>query len=202
MGDAASRALKKAGVSMGNAQIIATLQDPKEIRDQLLKTIASRIKGIRQAQLTEDAQRRDPRNSFRRQIYKGEDHQADPGRWRDVGRRYLEAARALCAGQLDRGARMLEEAYMMEKEAFASVPEHVEVELEEGAEGEGELPGSIDQIASGATCPSCPLPQDVELVNWIENLDPTIPLRGVKGKDPHNWWDEEIEEAEDDEGDG
>ncbi len=197
MGDAASKALQKAGVDLGNAEMISRVQDPKEIRDEFLKAITSRLKGIRSAQLKEDAARRDPRNLHRRAIYRGEDHQADPGRWRDVARKFLDAARALCAGQLDKGARILEEAYMMEKQAYDSLPEHVDVELEQEDRRGGALPASIDQIASGATCPACTLPGGIELASWIENLDPKIPLRGVKGKNPHNWWDEEQEEAED-----
>jgi hypothetical protein len=82
------------------------------------------------------------------------------------------------------------------------MPEHVQVELEPAAQGGGELPGGIEQLAQGATCSRCSLPQGMVLADWIQSLDPHVELRGVKGKDPHNWWDEEQDEDEEEGGDG
>ena len=205
MGDATSEALKKAGNEMGNQEIAQKIQDPNSQRDKYLQVIVDRLEGIRGAQLKEDAAHRDSRNLYRRPIYQGKDHQADPGRYRDVARHYLDAARAFAAGQLDHGARKLEQAFLMEEEAYASVPGHVSKDLEQDDRAPGPVPSSLDKIASGATCGRCPLPQGLVLADQIEGLDPHIELRGVKGKKPHHWWDEEQEEEEeedeDDDGD-
>ncbi len=198
MGDAASQALQKAGGKLGNQSLAKHVKSPNALRDEFLKTIVSRLKGIRSAQLTEDSAHRDSRNLHRRAIYRGADHQADPGRFRDVARRYQEAAQALASGLLERGAQLLEQAFQLEEEVFASMPDHVKEELEAGAQGEGDLPSGLDQIASGATCSRCSLPQDLVLADWIQALDPHIELRGVRGKAPHNWWDEEQDEEEED----
>ena len=202
MGDAASRALKSAGTGLGNQTLARHVQDPNQLRDDFLQTIVSRLESLRSAQLTEDSAHRDSRNLHRRSIYKGEDHQADPGRFRDVARRYQEAAQALCSGQLARGSQILEEAFQLEEQVRDSMPDHVKAELEPASQGGGELPGGIDQIAQGASCSRCSLPQGMILADWIRALDPHIELRGVKGKAPHNWWEEEQDDDEDDGDDG
>jgi hypothetical protein len=201
MGDAASQALKKAGAALGNSEISKRIQDPNSLRDEFLKCIVARLKGIRSAQLKESAVHRDSRNLERREIYKGEDHQADPGRYRDVARRYLEAARALTAGQLDRGAMILEEATQMEIAAYASVPKHVKEKLGPEESGGSSLPVGLDQIASGAACGRCSLPQGLVLADMIESMDPFIKLRGLGREKRHNWWEEEEEEEEEEDGD-
>ncbi len=198
MGDAASRALQNAGGRIGNQALNQHVQDPNTLRDELLQTIGARLEGMRTAQLTEDMHHRDSRNLFRRAIYKGETEQADPGRFRDVARRYQEAAQALCNGQLSKGAQLLEQAFMLEQEVFDSMPSYVQKDLPEGAQGGGELPEGLAQVASGATCSRCSLPQSLVLADWIQALDPHIELRGVKGKNPHNWWDEEQDEDDED----
>lgn len=201
LGDPASRALRRAGGDLGNRAVQDHVQTPNALRDELLQTIVGRLKGLRSAQLMENSAHQDSRNLERRAIYMGADHQADPGRFRDVARRYQEAAQALASGQLDRGARILEEAHQQELAVHESIPDHVRELLGEQTGPAGSLPDGLAQISSGATCSRCNLPQELVIADWIQALDPHIALRGVKGKDPHNWWDEDQEDDEDD-GDG
>lgn len=200
MQDAASDKLAKLGRQSGNASIKDQLSNAEGRRDDLLQFICNRLKSVHDIQELELAQGKRTRDHFR-EIAKGDKgfHLADATRWHDAARFYLEAARALCSGNLGRGVDLLERAQEAERAAMESCPVQV---MEKVAAAERQVPAepraALD-VAAGATCPTTARPSELKYGERI--LDVTEEARSndaLRPNKPRAWW-EELEEEEDEE---
>ena len=199
--DASSDKLAKLSRQGGNENLRQQLSSVEGRRDDLLQHICERLKNVHEIQALELATGRDERSWFR-EVAKGEagHHLPDATRWHDAARFYLEAAHALCAGNLGRGVTLLEKAQEAERAAMESCPDMVmQKVMPARRQAPGELPEAGLDVASGASCPTTARPMALkfgeQILDIIEEVRDTPALKRTK---PGNWW-ETLEEEEDEE---
>ncbi len=189
--------------SMGNSEMLRRLQAANQRRDDLLAFIVERLRNIRDHQLAELARVDDRSRWFRAVSYRREGYALpEPSRWHDCARLYKQAARALCAGDLSRGAALLREAAAVERATLESVPGFIE-NKQTSKPAEIPDPEALQQIGSGEGCPVCSLPPDLATADEILACqDDAEPVRTPKAKSHKGWWDaaEDQQPADDESG--
>lgn len=203
MNDASSEKLARLSRQGGNDNIKQQLSSVEGRRDDLLQHICQRLQIVHEIQEVELEKSRDERKWFR-EVAKGEPghHLPDATRWHDSARFYLDAAHALCAGNLGRAVDLLEKAQEAERAALESCPDMVIQKIMPAKrKAPEEVPEAAMDVASGASCPTTARPMDLkygeEILAIIEEVRDTPPLKRTKSG---NWW-EALEEEEDEEDD-
>lgn len=200
MSDAASEKLAKIGRQSGNASIKDQLSSSEARRDDLLQFICERLKIVHEIQEVELERAQNEREWFR-EVAKGESghHLPDATRWHDTAKFYMEAAHALCAGNLGRGADLIEKAQEAERAAMESCPDQVIQKIMPAKRKLPEQPEAAVDVRSGAGCPTTARPMDLkygeEILAIIEDAKDSPPLKKTGGKA----WFEELEEEEEEE---
>ena len=202
MSDAASEKLAKLSRQSGNANVKDQLSSVEGRRDDLLQFICERLKIVNEIQAVEIEVGGREREWFR-EVQKGEPgHFAPDGsRWHDTARLFMEAAHALCSGNLGRGVDLLEQAQEAERAAMESCPDQVVQKIMPAKRKLPEEPEAALDVASGAGCPTVARPMDLkygeEVLAKIEDARETP---AMKKTGPKTWW-EELEEDEEEEAD-
>jgi hypothetical protein len=199
--DASSDKLAKLSRQGGNENLRQQLSSTEGRRDDLLQHIIERLKVVHEIQALELETGRDERKWFR-EVAKGEagHHLPDATRWHDATRFYMDAAHALCAGNLGRGVSLLEQAQEAERAALESCPDMVmQKVMPARRKAPEELPEAGIDVSSGASCPTTSRPIDLkfgeEVLDIIEEVRDAPSLKRTKAG---NWW-ETLEEEEDEE---
>ncbi len=199
--DPASEKLAKIGKVTGNQAVMSQLGSAEGKRDELLAFICQRLKIVNEIQQVELAEY-DKQEEWFREVAKGESgfHLPDATRWHDTASFYMQAAQAMCAGNLGRGADLIEKAQEAERAAMESVPHQVESKIMPAKRKIPEQPEAAVGVASGATCPTKARPMDLKYGEEI--LAVIAELRdnpALQNKDYGAWWEglEEEEEEED-----
>jgi hypothetical protein len=132
-----------------------------------------------------------------KEVAKGADHTPDPTRWHACTELFKRAAEALCAGNLGRGAVLLEQAAAEEEAAFESVPGMVETDLDRD-EVAVEAPDATFLVNDEAGCPGCDRPDELKIAERILAVQPTFKATPPLAR-PRRWWEEEGLEEEEEE---
>lgn len=197
--DADSKQLKRLQSGLGNEGLGRQLNTGNVQRDEMLQHICERLKIIQGAQNKERMAMGREREWFKA-VAKGAEgyHTPDPTRWHESARLFKQAAEALCAGNLGRGAILLEQAAEAEHAAFESVPKMVQTDLdrEESAEA---APDATFQVNDEAGCAACEKPEELKIANKILAVQDTVQATPPLGRPKRRWWDEELEEEEEEE---
>jgi hypothetical protein len=198
MNDAASQALRRAGGLAGNRDLAKHLRTPEGRRDAMVEFICERLRRVRDAQLVEQREWAD-RSEWVRAVERGRKgaHLPDPGRWAECAAKYQEAMKALCAGNLARGAQLLEQAVAAERSAFDSLPDAVKEELVDGQAAPEEMPEAADNAGPDDRCDARSVPAEFKLADRIQAAQPTIRDVFFRMGRPHHWFDQEEEEEDD-----
>ncbi len=198
--DASSDKLVKLSRQAGNDNLRQQLTSGEGRRDDLLQHICERLKNVHEIQALELATGRDERSWFR-EVAKGEagHHLPDATRWHNAARLYLEAAHALCAGNLGRGVSLLDKAQEAERAALESCPDMVMQKVSPARrQAPVALPDAGLDVSSGASCPTTARPMALkygeQILAVIEEVRDAPALKRTR---PGNWW-ETLEEEEED----
>lgn len=195
-------ALSALSGQIGNDELLARLAQGNSSRDDLLDFLVQRLAEMRTAQLAEIDLARETENSMRTTMSESESqaHKPDPKRWTEAARLYQDAARALCAGQLHRGASLVDQAAKADKTAFDNLSKFVQTEAKAAEEGGG----APVEVSSDTACTACGEPAGVDVADEIlrVGIDGNAHLKGQRRElDP--WWtDLEEEEEEEEQGGG
>jgi hypothetical protein len=178
----------------------ATDLDPKANAQQkaLLDHICGRVKAIYTVQQVERAEMKNE-NQWFRDVARGREgyHLPDPTRFHEATQLYQRAAKALCAGDVAQGAKLMEKAMTAEREALDNLPKMVENKLTTAERTAPEAPAAL----AGATTEVTPaeriaMPKEMELARKIlsieDKMEPTAPLKHNKKR-----WFSDLEEDED-----
>lgn len=195
--DAGSKELAQLAKKVGNGQVGALLGASRAKRDALLAFIQRRLAQVRAAQVAEQRELSDKREWWQR-VSRGKPgfHVPDPTKWGAVAQLYKQASDAICAGDLGRGAHVLDRAVRAERAAFEAVPTQVELPSVIGAPV-----ASADErpfVEEGEGCPPTQAPEVTrlagEIVRVSESMDPVPSTPSLRG---HHWWEGPDEELED-----
>lgn len=119
----------------------------------------------------------------------------DPTRWHTTTQLYRRVAEALCAGDLSRGAQLLDQAVAAERAAFDTVP--VQIELPSALAAPSSTPEERPFIAEGESCPTTKAPGLFQRADAILRMtDTSAPVANQRNRPNHHWWDAPEEEAE------
>lgn len=178
----------------------ATELDPKASPQQkaLLDHICGRVKAIYTVQQVERAEMKNE-NQWFRDVARGREgyHLPDPTRFHEATQLYQRAAKALCAGDVAQGAKLMEKAMTAEREALDNLPKMVENKLTTAERTAPEAPAALAGAATEvATAERIAMPKEMELARKILSIDdkmePTAPLKHNKKR-----WFSDLEEEED-----
>lgn len=178
----------------------ATELDPKASPQQkaLLDHICGRVKAIYTVQQVERAEMKNE-NQWFRDVARGREgyHLPDPTRFHEATQLYQRAAKALCAGDVAQGAKLMEKAMTAEREALDNLPKMVENKLTTAERTAPEAPAALAGAATAvATAERIAMPKEMELARKILSIDdkmePTAPLKHNKKR-----WFSDLEEEED-----
>lgn len=186
---------------LGNDELMARLSAGNTSRDDLLDFLVQRLAEMRTAQLAEMDLAKATENSLRTTMSESESQHDKPlpQRWKAAAQLYQNAARALCSGQLHRGASLVEQAAKEDKKAFEQMSRFVKTEAQELESGAG--PSS--DVTADTACTACAEPDGVDVADEIlrVTLEGNANLKGQRRElDP--WWTDLEEEEEEEEGAG
>ncbi len=187
--------------ALGNDELLARIAAGNANRDDLLEFLVQRLAEMRTAQLAEIELANATANSIRTTMGESErqHEKPNPKRWHPAAQLYQRAAQALCAGQLHRGAALVEQAAKEDRRAFEQLSSLVETEAEAPSMEDAPLGTPSSAIA----CTECREPEGVEVAEEIlrVNLDGNPYIKGQRRElDP--WWTDLEEEEEEDAADG
>jgi hypothetical protein len=199
-GDLVSGKLGSLGRKLGNEALESRMQDANQDQKKLLDFVLERLKNVQHVQLAELKEMKDSRDWFR-EVARGKDGFTlpDTTRWHECALLYQRAGRALCRGDLGRGAQLLEQATKSELEAQTSTPDQVKENLQGPAAAQVEAPDSASQLSTAAACRATAEPQELKIADRIRSIhdvmedSPPIPIPGDR-----QWWEEEKEEEDED----
>ncbi len=200
-GDRSSRRLRHLGGKLGNDAINGKLAEGSGAQAAMLDHIVERLKAVQKVQGVERGQIDDVRKWFR-EVAKGQSgfHTPDPTRWHEVTKLYMQAADALCAGNLSRGSQLLERAAEVEEATFATLPTMVQERLQSSEKTAAAAPEeAVENVTAGNTA-RCARPKELAIGKQILAVQDTVtdapPLKATR----RNWWDELEEEEEEEDG--
>lgn len=193
-------ALSALSGQIGNDELLARLGQGNANRDDLLDFLVARLAEMRTAQLAEVELANTTENSLRTTMSESESQaeKPNPQRWAQAARLYQDAARALCSGQLHRGADLVDQAAKADKTAFDTLSKFVKTEASAAQEGFG----APTEISSDTACTECSEPVGVGVADEILRVttDGNVNLKGQRRElDP--WWTD-LEEEEEEEQSG
>jgi hypothetical protein len=193
--DAGSKELAQLAKKVGNAQVGSLLGEAVGKRDALLAFVQQRlaeVQTVQQAEQEEQVRRR----KWWHQVGRREPGFGlpDPTRWRRTAQIYKRAAEALCAGDISRGAHLLDQAVAAERAAFETVPD--QVELPERLVAPRALPEERPFVADGETCPARQAPEILQQADAIVRVSDRMAEMPVpETRRTHRWWEAPEDEA-------
>jgi hypothetical protein len=195
--DAGGKELALLAKKVGNSQVGALLGAATGKRDALLAFVERRIAEIQQVQRAEQKEMAD-RRDWHLLVARGATGFTlpDPTRWHHATLLYRRAAEALCAGDIGRGAQLLDQAVAAERATFETVPAQVELPGSLAAPTMG--PEERPFVSEGETCPATKAPalfQQADAILRVTTTSPEVPVR--RDNPTHNWWDVAEEEKAD-----
>jgi len=195
--DAGGKELALLAKKVGNNEVGALLGAATEKRDALLAFVERRLGEIQMVQRAEQKEMADQRDWHLR-VARGATGFTlpDPTRWHKTTQLYRRAAESLCAGDLSRGALLLDQAVAAERAAFETVP--VQVELPSTLLAPSTSPEERPFVADGESCPATQAPALFQRADAILRVTETsAPVPVWRNQRNHHWWDgPEEEEAE------
>lgn len=196
--DAGSKDLEVLARKLGNDRVQDLIQQATGKRDALLgfvKERLARVSGAQQAELQSMSKDRVWFDEVARR--KGRYALPDPTRWRGPALLYKRAAEALCAGDLGRGAQLIQKAVEAERAAFDAMPEQVRVDEGAGKPERGPDEGAF--IESGESCPETRAPEVMQAADGVIRVADRSREQAVprSARQHRGWWDAEEEEKKD-----
>ena len=195
--DAGSKELAQLAKKVGNDQVGALLGSARAKQDALLAFVQERLAAIQAAQRAEQKELADRRDWWV-QVSRGKPSFTlpDPTRWHASALQYKRAAEALCAGDIGRGAHLLDAAVRAERAAFESMP--VQVELPSSVSAARAGPEERPFVDEGEAAPPTQAPGLFKVADTILRVTQSSELLPVTRNNPtHNWWEAPEEEAAD-----
>ncbi len=196
--DAGSKELAQLAKKVGNGQVGALIGSAKEKRDALLAFVQQRLATIQTVQRAEQKELAEKRDWWLR-VSRGKPGFTlpDPTRWHAAALLYRRAAATLCAGDIGRGAQLLDQAVRAERAAFDTVP--VQVELPSSLTAPSATPDERPFVDEGETAPPTAAPGLFKTADTILRMSDTSDLLPVARNNPvHHWWDAPEEEKPED----
>ncbi len=194
--DAGSKELALLAKKVGNSQVGALLGAATDKRDALLAFVERRLAEIQMVQRAEQKEMGDQRDWHLR-VARGATGFTlpDPTRWHRSTLLYRRAAEALCAGDLARGAHLLDQAVTAERATWETVP--AQVELPSSLAAPTTSPEERPFVSEGETTPATQAPALFQRADTILRVTTTSALVPVNRNNPtHHWWDVVEEEVE------
>lgn len=194
--DAGGKELALLAKKVGNSQVGALLGAATEKRDALLAFVERRLSEIQMVQRAEQKEMGDQREWHLR-VARGATGFTlpDPTRWHKTTQLYRRAAEALCAGDISRGAHLLDQAVAAERAAFDTVP--AQIELPSALTAPSSTPEERPFVSEGESCPATKAPALFQRADAILRVTTTSDQVPVNRNNPlHRWWDAPEEEAE------
>ncbi|MDP2312173.1 MAG: hypothetical protein Q8P41_04655 [Pseudomonadota bacterium] len=194
--DAGGKELALLAKKVGNSQVGSLLGAATEKRDALLAFVERRLAEIQMVQHAEQKEMGD-RREWQLRVARGASGFTlpDPTRWHQTTLLYRRAAQALCAGDLSRGAHLLDQAVAKERAAFDTVP--AQVELPSGVAAPSMAPEERPFVGEGESAPATKAPalfQRADAILRITSTSETVPIN--RNNPTHRWWDVAEEEAD------
>lgn len=189
--------LRRLGKVLGNEALVGKMAQNERLRDALLAFVAERLQAIELAQRAEK-RAMEERGGWYRRLMRGERGLSlpEPSRWGGPALLYRKAAEAICAGELGRGAELLEQATEADRATFKALPGQVEL-----AAKDRRPPGDADAAAlvqAGEGCAPTTAPELFAAAERIEAVTEAARAVGVyPNRGPHHWWEVEVDEEED-----
>jgi hypothetical protein len=198
--DASSKELVQLARKVGNDQVQALLGQASGKRDALLAFVERRLAQVQIVQRAEQEEMTRSRQWFHRVGRREPGFTLpDPTRWRRTALLYKRAGEALCAGDLGRGAHLLDQAVAAERAAFETIPAQVEVPVEVVAPDTGAEERPF--VTDGESAPATQAPglfQKADAIVRITDHSEELPVPETRRT--HRWWeapeaDEEAKQA-------
>jgi hypothetical protein len=183
---------------VGNAEVSARVERAGQVRDELMGFVLNRLRIDRNVQLTEYSVLRDP-NRWYRNVARSYERPPDPRRWHRPARFYRRALLALARGETRLATQLIEAGIQAEITAFDGLNDRTSAKLQKGEQRPTERPRVLVEAAFYPSATPTKVPQEIDLADRIEDLDPSMfqamIKKGRKGPRPDEiWW----ETAEDD----
>lgn len=199
--DAGSKELATLARKLGNDRVQSMLAQATGKRDGMLEFIRQRLAQVKVAQEAERKAMSKDRVWFD-EVARGKTgwKLPDPTRWRGPAALYKKAIQALCAGDLGRGAQLLDKAVEAERAAFDSMPVQVAVPSTTTKPEGG--PDVRPFVEAGEGCTPTQAPEALAEADAILRVSE----RSEEQHQPHQrrphvgWWDQEAEGDEKKEG--
>lgn len=195
--DASSKDLAQLAQKLGNDRVQGLLQQATGKRDALLGFVQQRLAQVKIAQQAELRAMTKDRVWFDEVARgKGGFKLPDPTRWRGPALLYKKAVQALCAGDLGRGAQLLEKAVEAERAAFEAMP--AQVNVPSTTVKADELPDEAAFVTNGETCPATRAPEALAAADAIVRVSDLSPLQPMppSARQHRGWWDVDAEAEE------
>lgn len=192
--DAGGKELALLARRVGNSQVGALLGEATKKRDALLAFVERRLREIQYVQRAEQKELGDHRDWHMR-VARGATTVPDPTRWHKTTQLHRRAAEALCAGDLSRGAHLLDQAVAAERAAFETVP--AQVELASDITAPDSTPEQRPFVTEGETCPATKAPALFQRADAILHVTETsVRIPGLRSRRLHHWWDTAEDEVD------
>lgn len=192
--DAGSKELATLARKLGNDRVQALVAQAGGKRDAMLEFIRQRLAQVKVAQEAEKKAMSKHRVWFD-EVARGKTgwKLPDPTRWRGPAALYKKAIQALCAGDLGRGAQLLDKAVEAERAAFDSMPDQVQVpSATTKPEGGPEVRPFVE---AGEGCTPTQAPDALAAADEILKVSARAEEQPMpRQQRPHvGWWDAEVE---------
>ncbi|MFZ5475688.1 MAG: hypothetical protein ACOZNI_02835 [Myxococcota bacterium] len=200
--DASAKDLAKLAQKLGNDRVQAMVRQSTGKRDALLEFVRERLAQVKAAQQAELQAMNKSRVWFDEVARDKKGFGLpDPTRWRGAALLYKRATEALCAGDLGRGAQLLDKAAEAERAAWDTVP--AQVDVPDVARKPADMPAERVLVEAGEGCPQTHAPavlkEAQEIVN-VSDRSSEQPMPRAMARH-EGWWDVEEDDAEKAEGD-
>lgn len=198
LADANVEQLQRLGRALGNEALSGKLTQNDQLRDLLLAMVQERLQAIAQAQQAE-LKALHERGPWWRRLRRGERGitMPEPTRWGEPARLFQQAASAICAGDLGRGADLMKQASESERTHRKAVPRQVKLPAE--APASPIQSATLNEVRDGEGCTPTTAPELFQLATRIENVGQTTDNIGQIANARHAgvWWETEADEDED-----
>jgi hypothetical protein len=192
--DASAKDLVKLAQKLGNDRVQTLVRQSTGKRDALLGFVQERLAQMKAAQQAELKALSKDRVWFD-EVARGKKGFGlpDPTRWRGAALLYRKAAEALCAGDLGRGAQLVDQAVEAERAAWDTMPGQVDVP--DTARAPAEVPAERMLVEAGEGAPMAKAPETLALAREIVNVSDRADLQAMPQRlRRHEWWKVDDEE--------
>ncbi|GDX80759.1 hypothetical protein LBMAG42_25700 [Deltaproteobacteria bacterium] len=198
LADANVEQLRRLGRALGNEALAGKLAQNDQLRDLLLAVVQERLQAIALAQQAE-LKALHERGPWWRRLRRGERGitMPEPTRWAAPAKLFRQAADAICAGDLGRGADLMKQAGESERTHRKAVPRQVKLPAE--APTSPIATAALAEVRDGEGCTPRSAPELFQLAARIENVGQAADNVGQIANARHAgvWWESEVDEDED-----